>query len=166
MRLSYYYCWCVCYKYCLSELAVHTSRSLGERFNCGTRDGIVLIYQTASTSHRITKNNWLTHLSVMPGVGGRFNWVGGFSQVTSLRISRLFPNPNVLVAFSALTILGGRQEGHPVCKKWGDDGGGHWLVQIEWRPAGMSVCLPLLIFSCTIKSRRLLQTVCLARCPY
>ena len=24
-----------------------------------------------------------------------------------------------LVAFSALTLLGGRQEGHPACKKWG-----------------------------------------------
>jgi len=35
----------------------------------------------------------------------------------------------------------------------GDDGGGHWLVRMEWRPAGWSVCLPLLIFPCTIKSR-------------
>ena len=29
---------------------------------------------------------------------------------------------------------------------WGDGGGGHWLVRMEWRPAGWSVCLPLLIF--------------------
>jgi len=36
---------------------------------------------------------------------------------------------------------------------WGDGGGGHWLVQMEWRPAGWSVCLPLLIFPCTMKSR-------------
>jgi len=35
----------------------------------------------------------------------------------------------------------------------GDDGGGHWLVRMEWRPAGWSVCLPLLIFHCTTKSR-------------
>jgi len=35
----------------------------------------------------------------------------------------------------------------------GDDGGGHCLVRMEWRPAGWSVCLPLLIFPCTIKSR-------------
>jgi len=34
-----------------------------------------------------------------------------------------------------------------------DGGGGHWLVWMEWRPAGCSVCLPLLIFPCTIKSR-------------
>jgi len=34
--------------------------------------------------------------------------------------------------------------------KWGDDGGGHWLVRMEWRPAGWSKCLPLLIFLCTI----------------
>ena len=39
------------------------------------------------------------------------------------------------------------------CKKWADGGGGHWLVRMEWRPAGWSVCLPLLIFPCTIKSR-------------
>jgi len=25
----------------------------------------------------------------------------------------------------------------------GDDGGEHWLVQMEWRPAGWSVCLPV-----------------------
>jgi len=46
----------------------------------------------------------------------------------------------------------GRQEGHPAGKKW-HRGGGHWLVQMEWRPAGWSVCLPLLIFPCNIKSR-------------
>jgi len=34
-----------------------------------------------------------------------------------------------------------------------DGGGGHWLVRMEWRPAGGSLCLPLLIFPCTIKSR-------------
>jgi len=49
-------------------------------------------------------------------------------------------------------LLVGRQEGQPACKK--EDGGGwHWLVLREWRPAGWSVCLPLLIFPCTIKSR-------------
>jgi len=47
----------------------------------------------------------------------------------------------VLVAFSALTLLVGRQEGHPVCKKMGDGGGGHWLVLMEWHPARWSVCL-------------------------
>jgi len=35
----------------------------------------------------------------------------------------------------------------------GDGGGGHWLVQMEWRPAGWWMCLPVLIFPCTIKSR-------------
>ena len=43
--------------------------------------------------------------------------------------------------------------GHPACKKCGDGGGGHWLVRTECRPAGWSVCLPLLISPCTIKSR-------------
>jgi len=44
--------------------------------------------------------------------------------------------------------LDGRKGIWPV-KNMGDDGGGHWLVQMEWRPAGWLVCLPLLIFPCT-----------------
>jgi len=57
-------------------------------------------------------------------------------------------------AFSALMLLVGWQEGHPACKKYGEDGaGGHWLVRVEWCPAGWSMCLPLLIFPCTMKSR-------------
>ena len=44
-------------------------------------------------------------------------------QVTSLRRTLTSsPNPNALIAFSALTLLVapfGRQEGHPACKKWG-----------------------------------------------
>jgi len=35
----------------------------------------------------------------------------------------------------------------------GNGGGGHWLVRMEWRPAGWSVCLPVLISPCTIKFR-------------
>ena len=35
----------------------------------------------------------------------------------------------------------------------GNDGGGHCLVRMEWHTAGWSVCLPLLIFPCTIESR-------------
>jgi len=38
---------------------------------------------------------------------------------------------SALVAFSALTLLVGWQEGHPACKKMGDGEGGHWLVQME-----------------------------------
>ena len=47
--------------------------------------------------------------------------------------------------------LGGRKGIRPVTN--GDGGGGHWLVRMEWCPAGWSVCLPQLIFPCTIKSR-------------
>jgi len=54
------------------------------------------------------------------------------------------------VAFSALTLLVGRQEGHPAVKNMGDGGGGHLLVWLEWHPAGWSVCLPLLIFRCAL----------------
>jgi len=56
------------------------------------------------------------------------------------------------IAFSGLTLLVGWQEGHPACTNMGDGGGGHCLVQMEWRPAGWSVFLPLLIFPCTMKS--------------
>ena len=47
--------------------------------------------------------------------------------------------------------MAGRASG--LQKIWGDGGGGHWLVWMEWRPAGWSVCLPLLILPCIIKSR-------------
>ena len=48
--------------------------------------------------------------------------------------------------------LGDRKGIRPVKKYEGDGGGEHWLVLMEC-PAGWSVCLPLLIFPCTIKSR-------------
>ena len=38
------------------------------------------------------------------------------------------PNPNALVAFGALTLLVGQQEGHLACKNMADSGGGHWLL--------------------------------------
>jgi len=47
----------------------------------------------------------------------------------------------------------------------GDGGGGQWLVWLEWRPAGWSLCLPLLIFSCTIKSRSSLLAPAHPGCP-
>ena len=34
-----------------------------------------------------------------------------------------------------------------------DGGGRHWLVRMEWHPVGWSVCLPQLVFPCTIKPR-------------
>ena len=46
---------------------------------------------------------------------------------------------SALIVFSALTLLVGQQEGHPACKKLEDGGGGHWLVRMEWHPAGWSV---------------------------
>ena len=56
-----------------------------------------------------------------------------------------------LQCFDTVGWAAGRASG---CEKiWGDDGGGHCLVQMEWRRTGWSVCLPLLIFRCTIKSR-------------
>ena len=47
--------------------------------------------------------------------------------------------------------LKGRKGIRPV-KKNGGGGGRHWLVRMEWHPVGWSVCLPLLICPCTVKS--------------
>jgi len=68
-------------------------------------------------------------------------------------ISSPLPELSSALDFSALTLLVGRQEGHPAYKKDGDGGSGHWLVRMEWRPDGWSMCLSLLIFPCTIMSR-------------
>jgi len=53
---------------------------------------------------------------------------------------------DVVLTFSALTLLVGRQEGQPACKKMG--GCWRWalLIRMKWRPARWSVCLPQLIF--------------------
>ena len=53
-------------------------------------------------------------------------------QVTPLRRTLVSsPNPNALVAFSALTLLVGRQGSIRLVKKLEDGGGGHWLVWME-----------------------------------
>jgi len=41
----------------------------------------------------------------------------------TVQVTPLLPNPSALVAFSALMLLVGRQEGHPACKK---NMGGWW----------------------------------------
>jgi len=50
-----------------------------------------------------------------------FHFYGGkqysFDQLNKLCISQDSALPSVLVAFSALILLVGRQEGHPACKK-------------------------------------------------
>ena len=76
------------------------------------------------------------------------NWVGpthGIFLYSSVKILLSINNRT----FSALTLLVGRQEGHPACKKYGGDVAGG----MEWHPAGWLMCLHLLIFPCTIKSR-------------
>jgi len=68
-------------------------------------------------------------------------------QVTPLRRTLASsPKSECASAFSALTLLVERQEGHPACKEWGDGRGGHWLVWMAWCAAGWSVCLGLLDF--------------------
>jgi len=84
------------------------------------------------------------------------------SQITLLCRKRphlasavMLPNNTELSLLPSLLwhcCLGGKKGIRPV-KKWWDGGGGHWLVRLEWHRARWSVCLPLLIFPCTIKSR-------------
>ena len=54
------------------------------------------------------------------------------------------PFPNVIIKYFTQIF-------HP--NIWVDGGGGHCLVRMEWRPARWAVCLPLLIFPCTMKNR-------------
>jgi len=49
--------------------------------------------------------------------------------------------------------LGSRKGTRPVKNGGRGGGGGHWLVRMEWCLSRWLVCLPLLIFPCTIKSR-------------
>jgi len=57
---------------------------------------------------------------------------------------------NFTVQILTAQILSGYHLKHLQIPMDGDGGGGHWLVRMEWRPARWSVCLPLLIFRCTI----------------
>jgi len=94
-----------------------------------------------------------------------FHMMHNFTRITNIKSTYMCTLPKTMSAIilQLLTVkmpsvlwhcwLGGRKSLRPV-KKWGKDGGGgHWLVWMKWRPAGWSVCLPLLIFPCTIKSR-------------
>jgi len=47
----------------------------------------------------------------------------------------------IFVAFTALTLLVGRQEGHPACKKWGMVVGTTWSRWSGAQPDGRCVCL-------------------------
>jgi len=66
-------------------------------------------------------------------------WNGDGAGNTVEENSSVFSLIRMRVAFSALTLLVGRQEGHPACKM-GDGGGGHWLIRMEWMD-GLCVCL-------------------------
>jgi len=59
-------------------------------------------------------------------------------------------------AFCALTLLVGRQEGHPAFKKLGDGGGGHWLVWMESQLRDVS----------TVRKKNLLNTNISSTCPH
>jgi len=61
-----------------------------------------------------------------------------------------------LVAFSALTLLVGRQEGHPACKKWG--GWGRWALVSPDKvaPSRMVSVSASVNLPCTIKTRSFL----------
>ena len=107
----------------------------------------------------VSRSRWCTHVvDVYLYTKLDRNWKKLFPDVrTDIRLHRRtdirVPIYNQRTAFSALTQLDGWQEGHPARKNYGGWWGEHWLVGMEWCPAGWSVCLPVLIFPCTIKSR-------------
>jgi len=90
---------------------------------------------------------WFCYCMCLWYRGGAGNTVGENSSVFSLVRMRYLPS--VL----RRCWLGGRKSIRPVKKYGGMVEVGTVLVRIEWRPARGSVCLPLLIFPCTIKSR-------------
>ena len=75
---------------------------------------------------------------------------GNIVEENSSICSRIWMR-SCLQCFDAVGWAAGRASG--LYKIWGDGVGGHWLVRMDWHPAGWSVCLPPLIFLCAIKSR-------------
>jgi len=70
----------------------------------------------------------------------------------------LMSSATTTIAFGALTLLVGWHEVHPACKTMGEVGGGwHWLVRMEWCPAGWLVCQK---FSCGTGSPGLARKKC------
>ena len=73
---------------------------------------------TAQRSHRSHSHHHLS-VCVQFHVYGSLVWkvAGPWSKVIELEFSLCWVHAFVITAFSALTLLVGRQEGHPVCKK-------------------------------------------------
>ena len=62
------------------------------------------------------------------------DWAGNSAAESKHFLSAVYQN--ALVAFSALTLLVGRQEGHPACEKWGMVVGSG----VEWR-LSQTICV-------------------------
>jgi len=80
---------------------------------------------------------------------------GYMSTVSTIRVSCKSTKLKTVISLPSVLChcwLGGRKGIRPV-KVWEDGAGGHWLVRMEWCPAGWLLCLPLLVFPCTIKSK-------------
>jgi len=71
-------------------------------------------------------------------------------RIVSVTIAVFYSESRSAVLISYVLII---MITYSLVKKYGDGVGGHWLIRMQWRPAGWSVCLLLLIFPCTIKSR-------------
>jgi len=102
-----------------------------------------------SASCMLIQSKWLVHNLCMTR---RHRGNSSFLSSRNLQYWRESTFSRLMPSMICRCWLGGGKGIRPV-KKWRDGGGGHWLVRMEWRPAGWSVCLPQLIFPCTIKSR-------------
>ena len=121
----------------LSEWStVCTRQDLGREFHILQYVTLTLdVYRVCRCVGRCFKNASCSSSSRVK-VNGEYCW--------DVLLSQLILDAINTINTSLITIL---------ITKMGDGGGEHWLVRMEWRPAGWSVCLPLLIFPCTIKSR-------------
>jgi len=99
------------------------------------RVGVSLNIRTAFSVRLVA--DWL---NIMPNA----------QRIVSVTITVFYSESRSAVLISYVLII---MITYSLVKKYGDGGGGHWLVWMQWRPAGWSVCLLLLIFPCIIKSR-------------
>jgi len=126
-----------------------------EKCHCLSLVSLIFDLQTSPSERPNTSSVWIWHKSVQQF--RRYFIHKQKKPQTDGTKNRTFRRSLCVVKISILPsvlwhcLLGGRKSIRP--EKLGDGGGEHCLVRTEWRPAGRSVCLPLLIFPCTIKCR-------------
>ena len=90
-------------------------------------------------------------------------WLTVVTLVSPLLLTFVVTNSNLIRPILPSVLwqcwLGSRKDIQTV-KNMGDSGGVHWLVRIEWRPAGWSVCLCVCLCVC-VTAISLWMSVCM-----